>query len=282
MDTQPSVAMILNDVQGEFYDPRAFEVALQIGEHIKPTHLCVNGDWVDWPSMSVKYTQRAQKGQFALSFKKSVAKSRACLAELVSRVQAPRGIKQVRLWNDGNHEWRLFRALHVIPQVSKLLELDHIRVATSIPAVLGTEAYGFRYSGEYPAGCWLFATGNPITDVWVEHGYIARKKAGYTGTAIREERMTNVVIGHVERLALAYQHAVGGRDLFSVENGNLSLLGIPGKGDAKYSSAPFNIADYANRQQGISIITKIGNRLFPEVVPIIRGQAIYGGRLFKA
>ena len=55
-----------------------------------PEHLVVNGDWVDWPSMSVNYTQRAQKGQFALSFKKSVAKSRACLAEFVSRVQAPK------------------------------------------------------------------------------------------------------------------------------------------------------------------------------------------------
>jgi len=277
-----SVAMILNDLQGEFYDPRAFEVALQIGEHVQPTHLVVNGDWVDWPSMSLKYTQRAQKGQFALSFKKSVAKSKACLAELVKRVQPPRGIKQIRKWNDGNHEWRLFRALHVIPQVSKLLELDGIRIATSTPAVLGTEAYGFHYSGEYPAGCWLFATGNPATDVWVEHSYISRKKAGYTATAMREERMTNVVIGHCERLALTYQHVVGGRDLFAIENGNLSILGVPGKGNDKYSSVPFNYADFANRQQGISIITKIGTRLFPEIIPIIRGQAIYGGKVFKA
>src|SRR5271169_4008739 len=244
-----SRAMIVNDVQGEFYDPRAFEVMLQIGEYVRPHVLVVNGDWVDWPSMSVKYTQRAQKGQFALSFKKSVAKSKACLAELVSRVQAPKGIKQIRKWNDGNHEWRLFRALHVIPQVSKILELDHIRIATSIPAILGTEAYGFHYSGEYPAGCWLFATGNPATDCWIEHSYISRKKAGYTATAMREERMTNVVIGHVERLALTYQHVVGGRDFFAIENGNLSILGVPKRGDAKYSSVPFNVSDYLNRQQ---------------------------------
>ena len=129
-----------------------------------------------------------------------------------------------------------------IPQVSQLFELDDIRVATSTPAVLGTEAYGFRYSGEYPAGCWLFATGNPATDVWVEHGYIARKKAGYTGTAMREERMTNVVIGHVERLALAYQHAVGGRDFIPIENGNLSLLGIPGKGKREIRACRSTIA----------------------------------------
>ena len=282
MDTQPSVAMIFKRLQGEFYDPRAFEVALQIGEHVHPTHLVVNGDWVDLPSMSLKYTQRAQKGRYALSFKKSIAHSRACLAELVSRVQAPKGIKQIRKWNDGNHEWRLFRALHAIPQVSQLLQLDGIRVATSTPAVLGTEAYGFRYSGEYPAGCWLFATGNPATDVWVEHGYIARKKAGYSGTAMREERMTNVVMGHVERLALTYQHAVGGRDFFAIESGNLSILGIPKKGNEKYSSVPFNYSDYLNRQQGVSIITKIGNRLFPEVIPIVRGQAVYGGKCFSA
>ena len=176
-----------------------------------------------------------------------------------------------------------FSALYTLShKLASSSNLTRIRVATSIPAVLGTEAYGFRYSGEYPAGCWLFATGNPATDVWVEHGYITRKKAGYSGTAMREESMTNVVMGHCERLALTYQHAVGGRNFFAIENGNLSLLGIPKKGNAKYSSAPFNYSDYLNRQQGICVITKVGKRLFPEVIPILDGKAMYGGRCFSA
>ena len=277
-----SVAFILNDVQGEFHDPDAFEVALQIGEHVRPTHLVVDGDWVDWPGMSVKYVQRAQKDEFAISFKESIDRSRKQLAELVRRVEAPKGTTQIRKWNDGNHEWRVFRALHTIPQIGKLLELAEIKRATSTPAVLGIGTHRFRYSGEYPAGCWLFGTGNPATDVWVEHGYITRKSAGYPGTSLRNDRMTNVVMGHVERLALTYQHAIGGRDFFAIENGNLSILCVPGKGDAKYSSVPFNYSDYLNRQQGVCVITKIGNRLFPEIIPIVRGMAVYGGKVFRA
>jgi hypothetical protein len=270
-------ALIFNDLQGEFYDPRAWEVMLQVGEYVRPDVLVSNGDFVDWPSMSVKYNQRAQKGQYALSFKKSIGQSRAKVVELAKRIPAKR-----KLWNDGNHEWRIFRALHVIPQISQLLQLDGIRVATSIPSILGVEAHGFRYSGEYPAGCWLFGTRNPATDVWVEHGYISRKQAGYAATNMRADRMTNFAMGHVERLSLSYKHVVGGRNLFAMECGNLNILGLPKKGDARYSSAPFNVGDYADRQQGFGLVFRRGKDLFPYTVPIHNGTAVWGGKVFSA
>jgi hypothetical protein len=267
--------IILSDFQIPYHDPQAVEVAMQIGEDLKPETLFINGDFGDYRVLSTKYPMRSERPELVSELREEVHRQREILHTLVKRIKAKK-----KKWNDGNHEFRIFNTLSKLPQVLRLLEIESVANSLSVPEVLGLRKLGFSYAGEYPTGQWL--TGNDIDhNVWVEHGYILRQKSGYLANALVEKRMASCVTGHCERLALIWRNVIGGRTYFAAEGGNLSILGTA-KGNYIYSTVPQNVGDYRDSQQGFVVLWQDGNSWYPQTVRIVDGRTIFNGRLYKA
>jgi len=268
---------VFGDVHAPYHDRSAWEIMLQIGEDLKPDVLVENGDFADWRTIG-KYPARPNPEKELINeWRHEVAIQRTLYKELVKRVKAKKYKK-----NDGNHEWRVARVLmHAGPVVCQLLGIPEIRGSFSSEKILGTDALGFKYSGPYPNGCWLFDT-RPERNVWVEHGHLLSQKAGNTANRIMEKRFASTINGHSHRLGAVWRKVVGDRRVFAVEAGTLAIFGEPGAGDDIYDSVPFNVADYADHQQGFLVIYRDGNQIFPVPVPIHKGKAVFNGRLYRA
>lgn len=268
-------ALILGDVQIPCHDPLALEVATQIGEDLKPDILGINGDWVEWRYLSTHYPPR-DIDNFCKTIGEETKSARELLETLTKRVKP----KKRKFFNEGNHEWRLFRALAKIPQVLELMGIEEVAKALSVEAVLGLKGLGYEYSGEYPAGTWLFNR-QPQNNVFVHHSYVTRKKAGYAAHHEIDTRLCSTITGHGERLACVWRRGLD-RRLFAAEGGNLSILGEPKRGQGIYGSVPFNQPEFMDRQQGFLVVTLDGNEIYPEPVPIHHGKAVFRGKVYKA
>ncbi len=266
---------IWNDQQIPYHDPQAFEVALQVFEDAKLGCLVYNGDWGDYRSLSKYPAVGSDRPDMDWGLSEELERQRELLKLAQKRIKPKRAI-----FNEGNHEWRVRRALERDEKLVKLLDLGDVRDSVSIHSLLRLNDLGIAWSGRYPKGSWLHPSLAPHDNVWVEHGYITRKNAGYGATALMQERMCSVVVGHCERLALIWKRALG-RDFFGIENGNLSLIGEPERGSDIYSGVPFSEQKYLNHRQGICVIYRQSNEWWPVPVRIRDGKAWFNGRLYK-
>lgn len=263
--------LVIGDLQAPYHDPRAVEVMLQIAEKFKPKGLVINGDFCDWRTLSDHFPARDEPGPRLIStLKGEIEIQRNLLAEIMGRVKP-----QETWWNDGNHEWRLYRALFKLPSVIQLLGLADIATKLTVQAIFDLDKYDIKHSGEYPNGFWL-----KEGEVWVEHGCNASLKSGATVSKLLDARGTSVVVGHCERLALVWKRVVG-KKFFGVEGGNLSLLGEKA-GRGIYSTVPHTAPELMNHQQGFTLLTRYEKQWWPEVVPIYGGKAVWNGKVYKA
>lgn len=273
MDT----TIILSDFQSPYHDPDAVEVALQIAEEVKPTCLILNGDFADfhtcgrWPVVP--------SAQVLDDFSEELERARTLLKSIRKRIP----VRDCR-FNSGNHEWRLERLFMRDMQMVRILGEKRIADATSINTLLELPALKIRFTGQYPTGTWIkdLKAVPAEKNVYAEHGYKTRKKSGYTASANLEDRMTNSITGHVERLGVVWRKAVGNRRFFAAEGGCLSRIGEPGKGDRIYSGVPFSEPEFADHHQGLLVIYYDQGQWFPYPVIIQNGTAVWNGRKYKA
>ncbi len=263
--------LVIGDLQTPYHDPAAVEVMLQIAEDFKPDGLVINGDFCDWRTMSDHYPARDEPGKRLIAtLKEEVAIQQMLLDEIMTRVKPT-----ATWWNDGNHEWRLQRALFKMPSVTQLLGLSDVAKALSVKAIFNFDRYDIKYSGDYPSGFWL-----KPNEVWIEHGFNTSLKAGYTVSRLLDARSTSVIVGHCERLAVVWKRAIGTK-LFGAEGGNLSILGEKG-GKGVYSTVPHTAPELMNHQQGFLTLTRYQKQWYPEAVPIHSGTALWRGKVYSA
>lgn len=272
-------AVVVGDVQAPLHDPAAVDVALQLVEAVKPDRFTANGDWVEFRHLSMRYP--ALKGDQGKQLGATAAEEAATAKSLLGQFAQACGPKCKKVFNSGNHEWRLFRALSNIPQILEIMNLPNVANALCVETVLGLKEMGYKYSGDYPAGHYLFDL-QPHKNVFVHHGYMTRVKSGYQSNAETDKRMVSTVTGHGERLAVTWRRDVTDRRLFAAEGGSLSRLGEPGIGQGIYTSVPFSQPEMLDRQQGIIVIYQDGETISPIAVPIHKGKAIFEGKLYKS
>lgn len=265
--------LVCCDVQAPYHDPDATEILCQIGEDLKPDLLIDNGDFHDWLVLSTRFPIRTESDRFVSSLKSEVEIQANLREEIVRRIKPKR-----KRFHQGNHEWRLFRAMMQSRQVNEAFGegFDRNKLWRRL------NLSDWEMAGEYPEGSFIFPGRAPDKNVWVEHGYQVRKKAGFMAQALIEERMTNVVTGHVERLAIVWRRAIGRREFFGVESGNLSLFARDDKAAGIYSTYPFNQPMFLQKTQGFLIIEEYGGDYFPELVRIRNGKTVWRGRVYKA
>lgn len=285
MASKPKIHGIWNDQQIPYHDPRALDVATQIFIDAKVTRLIYNGDWGDY--LDIGAHPKGEREDVYVGIKREIKEQQRILRECHKAINPKEAD-----FNEGNHEWRVQRAFQKDPKLaSKVLDIEYtemqligsVRQAVSISAILGLQGLGIRYTGRYPYGCWLLAGGrdNP-SNVYVHHGYTARKKAGYTVSGQMDDHWCSQIVGHCERLAGPIWNRKMGRDYLGIENGNLSLIGEPGPGDEIYGGVPHSDPKLMNHRQGITIIYEDAGEIWPFTVRIREGKAHWNGKLYKS
>lgn len=272
------VAAVVNDEQTPYHDPAALDVAGQIIEAAKVNLLVQNGDWADMRAIS-RYPLRNKDPRLFSELKNELATSRERFHTWV------KGIKPKKvMWLDGNHEFRLHRAFNGIPNAFQILDLPEVDHAMSIPSLFrfAESKIPIEYIGEYPQGAWLRNDLAPEQNVYVEHGYSVRKKPAYTASNLADDRWCSVIVGHCEKLAGPIWTRKLGRHYFYIENGNMSIIGEPGKGNGIYGGIPHSVPEYMNHTQGFSLLFHDGKDWHPFTIRISKGKAFWDGKLYRA
>jgi predicted phosphodiesterase len=277
---KPFIAAIVGDLQIPYHDENAVDVAQQIIADAGVDVLFINGDFMDVANMSKFPSMRTpQNAMRVMDYSSEILLSKQIYQDFVRECK-PKKIK----FNDGNHEYRTLRAFlqtdkSEMKQIgSYLLGLENNPICTKAFLNFGINV-SFR---EYPHGQWLHPTLPQDKNIWVEHGNSVQSKAGYTVQALQARRQGSVLINHVHRLSVAYKHVLGNRDYLMIENGHLSIFGVPVKGDGMYQGPHHTVADYQDAKQGFTMLTFADGEWHPELIQIKNGKALYHGKSYKS
>jgi hypothetical protein len=269
-----------------YHDRAAVSVFTQIAADFKPQVLDLNGDIFDLVNLSAYPQIKVLNAQAVADLDGEIDGGIDMAKALIKAINP-----QILHWKNGNHEWRLLRALSRVTDAGakKILEMRVMQKAWTYENLFNFASFPIpvKFAGEYPKGMWLHPSLPPEQNVWVEHGYTASKNSGYTVTNKMNERGCSVIVGHCEKLAgPLWKHVVGSRNWFGIENGNLSIIGVPAdgahsNGEGLYQGVPHSEPDYMNHQQGFSLLTYTDGQWFPYTVRIIKGKAHWNGKLYR-
>ncbi len=238
MQTKRSV--VANDFHGQFRDKKVCKMFMNFLRREQPDTLVLNGDIVDFYSISKFDKDPARK----TDLQDELNDSYNFLYDL--REALPNaGIMYI----EGNHEARLRKYLR--SKAPALATLDALKIET----LLGFKDFGIEYEED---GIWL-------GDLFVYHGSIIRTEAGDTAKAERRKNGCSGISGHSHRDGKSPVRYRGGQ-LCWWENFCLCQL------DAEY------IKGIANWTQGWSVVTTIGKRPNVEPVAVLGGRYTYRGK----
>ena len=245
------------------HDRRAWDLAVQMAEHLRPDTIVLLGDMLDlapWGSYAkpreVRYTTQP-----------SLVELHWWLGQL--RLVAP---SATILYIEGNHEFRISRSI-----LESLSEAEGVRPADdpgghdaiSIPRLLALDSLDIEYIGPYGEGFWLWDT------VRFHHGTLARKGGGSTVAAMLKEATHSTIVGHIHRLEMACKtiHGpTGQRVITCMSPGTLCRT------DGAVPAATPRV----DWQQGLAVLTKKGDRIYTNVMQIHDGTLAWSGKHFEA
>lgn len=267
---------IWNDQQIPYVDMSAWSVALQVFRDAKLDVLIYAGDFGDYRTLTTRYPLRYGPGMVA-QMSEELERQRTLLAESQKAIRPKKSV-----WLDGNHEFRIPRSFWNSPHGSQLLGIKEVQHATSVEQLLGLPKYRIKYCGEYPAGWWILGGEMPSgpNDCYVSHGMVSSKKSGFTASRTMQDMMCNLVVGHCERRAMVFKQVIGGRELFAIENGNLSLFATD-KGKNILTNFPFNFPLAMDKQQAVTVLYHDANEWWPVLVKIRNGKGFFNGKLYR-
>jgi len=206
-----SKTAVIGDLHVPMMDYSAFEVTKAYLKSYKPDQLVINGDLVDFYSLSVFDKNPDRK----FSVQDELDEAKAVLKDLRQTVGKNCDI----YFLEGNHENRLQRYLWRNPELEGLRDLQ-------LPKLLGLSEQNVKFigvSGDY----WKKDSGHlKIGDALIMHGDNRLNGAStsrYSGYSAKNTMMgiqQSVMINHVHRLALVH-HSTPYGQLVGVECGSL-------------------------------------------------------------
>jgi hypothetical protein len=134
-------AAVINDLQIPRHDPLAVEVATQIIADFQPDILDLNGDQTDFITLSAYPSIKTAPDETICELSEEIERTNSVLRDIVKRVK-PKRVK----WKNGNHEWRLLRALSQVAdhRVKKILELTGVKKAWSYESLFEFSKMGCK------------------------------------------------------------------------------------------------------------------------------------------
>lgn len=244
------------------HDPAALDVALQIVEELKPDRVVWMGDLLDLSGWNDKYLREAE---FYFTTQPALNAGSGWVRRFDQHTAES-------IVMDGNHESRLKKALLI-----HLLAAYDLRTADNLDApilgidnLLGLTRMGVKYCGGYPDNeVWI----NDTTKI--VHGNVARGGQGATSRAVVNAANETTIFGHIHRIERAtktIRARRGYRTISTLSPGCLCHI------DGRVPGASHN----DQWQQGIAITWHDNKISSTEIVEIQSGQAIYGGKFYKA
>jgi metallophosphoesterase superfamily enzyme len=192
----------ISDVHYPFEDSYAIQICKAYLKDYKPDMIVMNGDMVDFYSVS-KYEKDPER---KLDLQQEIDYSVEKLEEWVYEFPDTEFV-----YLEGNHEQRLKRFLK--SNASALLSMRTLDIEKN----LNLKSIGIQWVGsetEYQIGNLLFT-----------HGHKARRHAGTTARGHFEDFGCSVIVGHIHRLAVGYKRNKNGNHVM-IENGTLCDLDV--------------------------------------------------------
>ena len=263
-----------------FHDVDAMQVFVQVAEAEQPETVVLCGDLMDLPGQS-RFTQEAS---FAGTTQAALQAATEWLARL--RAAVPRARIVVI---EGNHEQRLHTMIERnalsafgLKRADLPGETADVWPVLSLPSLLRLDALNIEYADAYPAATvWLNDSTRAI------HGTKSNSRGSTTASYVAENPQLNTVAGHSHRQEITWHRTVGERNQallrFSLNPGVLCRVdgAVPGQGSAVGLDGTPAIV-HPDWQQGFGLIRYNEKETWPELFPIINGQAVVSGRRYTA
>ena len=246
-----------HDELDPLHDRRAWDVAIQVAQRLKPSVIVLLGDMLDLAPWSTKYPRGSNLSN---TTQPALAELHWWLGQLRMASPAAR-----ILYLEGNHEIRIAKALKAL-----LREADGIRpvddpdgpAALSVARLLALDALDIEYLGPYDSEHWLWGA------IRVHHGEIARRRGGATVAEVVRDATHHEIIGHIHRLELACRttHGPDGeRMLWALSPGTIARV------DGIVPAASSRV----DWQQGLAIVERTDDGLIvPSLLPIQGGRTV--------
>lgn len=258
MKTALEKHLFLSDFQIPEQDNIAIQAILNFIPDLKPDVIHFVGDILDL----TKQSTFAQNPFDKHTLNDEVRIAREILGNFTKVARKANKKCQFNFYS-GNHEERLLNSVaRKAPDLVDLLNDDNEYVL-SLPALLQLKKLGIKWIPYYKHHA-------EKGDVIVEHGDVARSKAGYTAHAMLDKRGANGVSGHTHRLALIYR-TQGNKERFWIENGSLCKRNFKNP----YLKLPDWITGFS-----VGIVHK--GVMHPTIIPIINNEFFYGGRRYTS
>ena len=242
VSTQPtSIGVIGNDAQVPFHDPIAIDLFFHFCQETKPDWIDLNGDMLDFYSISQFLKDPLRKNE--------LQKDINILVELLRRLRDENPNATI-YYEYGNHENRLRKYLWAHDEIACL---ECLRVESLLK---------FNELGIIPIEKW-----RKQGDLYIMHGTVLSKHAGYSAKLHFEKYGVTMMHGHSHRDGKFTRRTLEGHKAVW-ENYCLCKLD-----DVEYDPFP-------NWTQGFSKVTMVGDRPYVEQIPIINSQYLYGGNLY--
>jgi len=251
--------VFLSDLQIPDHDELTLKAVERFLADFKPDVLHLVGDILNLTKVS-KYDQDPT---YEVNLTDEIEEGKAVLGRLTRLVRKHNPKVQINFYS-GNHEERLLKYLAAhAPQIALLHDDDGYYL--SLPRLLELKRLGIKW---IPYFKHHVEKGNVV----VEHGDIARQKAGYTAHAMLDRRGSSGVSGHTHRLALICR-TQGDHERFWIENGSLCKrnMGQP------YAKKPDWIQGFS-----VGIYDPSLRLMYPTIIPMVEHSFAFGGRIYAA
>lgn len=244
--------IVFNDNHIPYQDVVCEKLLLGAIKRIKPDGIAVLGDLIDCYSVSKFATNPNRITQIRDDIRQG--------EEFLDKVRNL--CPDAKIWFlEGNHEERLRKYIWTkAPELSGFEELELVNL-------LKLKEKDIKYF-QQPVKEYTDKRNTPhLGDLYLYHGSVIRKHAGYSARAMYEAYGVSLICGHTHR---------DGKYTIRTERGHFAAW-------ENYCLCKLNprYMKMANWTQGFSVVTVIGKRPYVEQIPIINGKYIYGGKMYS-
>lgn len=191
-------ALVINDLHIPFHDPAAVQLALEVAEAAKVSHIYINGDLLDCWDISKYHKSPAQADKANL--KREIGQGRAFLANLRARFSCPIDY----IYGNHEHRWEVF----IVSKARELVGLDGLTLAEQLRCK--EQDIQVHYSG--------------LKETFIRHGRLlighfdsVNKHSAYTAKNLLEKHCISGIQGHTHRGGSSFKRLFD-RDIVFYEN----------------------------------------------------------------
>ena len=264
----------IDDEYIPFHDDAAIDTAWALVRDLNPHMVVGAGDIIDLPSQS----RWAQEAGFAATTQKALDTTHHRMAQLREACSGE------IILIEGNHDKRMQNFVETNALAAFGLRkagLPESWPVMSLPNLLRLDELGIEYKDAYPAAhVWV------NNNLKVEHGTKANSNGSTMQKYLRDEPHFSRAAGHSHRLELNTRTTydrLGRIQSFGINPGCLCRVdgAVPSvNGGIDSSGNPAVV--HEDWQQGVAVVRYTDDAIYPSLVPIIDGVAMFEGKVFQA